>query len=79
MTNTNNPQSTRQPVEVVQIPGALLKMETVQAITSLSRSTIYNKMAAKDGNPFPQPVRIGARCARWKAGAVMDWLASQAA
>jgi prophage regulatory protein len=79
MAKHNINQSTRQPLAVAQIREALLKMETVQAITSLSRSCIYSKMAAKDGKPFPQPVRMGARCARWQAGAVTDWLAAQAA
>lgn len=61
----------QQPLHAAQLADALLKIQTVQAITGLSAPTIYRKVAAKD---FPEPVRLGTRCTRWRAGAVMAWL-----
>lgn len=50
---------------------ALLKLQAVQSRTSLSKSTIYAKI--KDGT-FPEPVRLGARCSRWKSSDLNNWL-----
>lgn len=52
-------------------PDTLLHLPTVIAMTGLSRSTIY---ARQD---FPRPVRLSARCVRWRAGDVLAWLAAQ--
>jgi prophage regulatory protein len=67
-------QRRQQPLHATQIADALLKMPTVEVWTGLSRSTIY-AMLSRD--QFPQPVRLGARCTRWKAGDVQAWLAAQ--
>lgn len=64
-----------QPLHAVQVADALLKLRTVQALTGLSRSTIYARLSR---NEFPQPVRLGARCTRFRAGDVQAWLAAQA-
>ena len=63
-----------QPIEAALLPDALLKISTVAAVVGLSGSSIFRKLAAKQ---FPEPVRLGKRCTRWKAGAVMAWLAAQ--
>lgn len=65
---------TPQPLQAVQIDDALLKLQTVSTITGLSKATIYRKCAAGD---FPQPVRLSARCTRFQARSVRDWLAAQ--
>jgi prophage regulatory protein len=52
----------------------VLRLSTVEAITGLGRSTIYAKLKAGD---FVEPVRLGARCTRWKASHVQAWLAAQ--
>lgn len=57
-------------IEAATIPDAMLKVDTVQAITGLSRSSIYRAME-KD---FPKPIKSGRRCTRWRAGDVMAWL-----
>lgn len=62
-----------QPLEAANNPAAQLKIETVQALTGLARSTIYRYMREKD---FPGPVRQGHRCTRWRAGDVTAWLES---
>lgn len=63
-----------QPLHAVQIADALLRLTTVEAVTGLGRSTIYAKLRTGD---FVEPVRLGARCTRWKAGDVQAWLAAQ--
>lgn len=75
-TTNNRPRATPvQPLDAAQIPGAFLRMRTVEAITALSAATIYRKLAAKG---FPEPVRDGKRCTRWRAGDVQAWLAARA-
>jgi prophage regulatory protein len=64
-----------QPAWAVQHDDALLKLPLVTALTGLSSSSIYRKVAA---GLFPPPVRLGARCSRWKAGCVNYWLRQQA-
>lgn len=72
MNNPRQPEK-RQPIEASTLPDALLKVSTVEAMTGLSRATIYRKLA--DG--FPQPVRLGSRCTRWPAAAVREWIQAQ--
>lgn len=67
---------TPQPLQALEVRDALLKLQTVQAATALSKSSIYAKMA---NGQFPQAVRLGARCTRWRAGDVSAWLAAQTA
>lgn len=74
---TTKPQTRgaiRQPIEAASLPDALLKIQTVSTVTALSASTIFRKVAAKQ---FPQPVRMGQRCTRWRSADVRAWLASQ--
>ena len=63
-----------QPLHVAQLDDALLKMQTVIAITGLSASSIYRKLATGE---FPEPVRLGTRCTRFRAGDVNAWLRAQ--
>ena len=63
-----------QPIEAASHPNALLKIQTVSAVTGLSAATIYRKLAE---DKFPCPVRLGSRCTRWKAGDLAAWLAAQ--
>ena len=67
-----------QPLEAASLPDALLKIATVAAVTGLSASTIFRKLAA-DPPQFPEPVRLGTRCTRWKSASVRAWLAAQVA
>lgn len=64
-----------QTLQALHIPEALLKIQTVTAVTGLSESTIRRKV---DDGKFPQPVKDGARCTRWVAGAVSNWLRAKA-
>lgn len=57
-------------------PDTLLPIASVRARTGLSDATIYRLIKAKE---FPEPVRLSARCSRWKLGAVLAWLAQAGA
>jgi prophage regulatory protein len=76
--STSKPRTrASQPLHVAQLSEALLRLSTVEAITGLGKSTIYAKLKANDGS-FPQPIRLSARCTRFRAGDVQAWLAAQA-
>lgn len=64
------PITTTQPLEALQQPGALLKIDTVLAITGLSTATLYRRIA--DGT-FPRPLKIGRVMSRWSADDVRHW------
>ena len=63
-----------QPLEAANNPNALLQVRTVCALAGLSRATIYRLIAERR---FVEPVRLSARCTRFRAGEVMAWLAAQ--
>jgi len=70
------PNRATQTIQALHIPEALLKIQTVVAVTGLSESTIYRKVAAGE---FPAPVKDGPRCTRWVAGKVQNWLRARGA
>lgn len=61
------------PIESAGNPAALLRVRAVEALAGLTRSTIYSKVRA---GTFPQPVKLGSRCTRWRSGDVNKWLES---
>jgi prophage regulatory protein len=65
-----------QSLHAVQIPDALLKIQTVVAVTGTSESSIRRGMAE---GTFPQPIKDGLRCTRWVAGDITQWLRNKAA
>lgn len=65
-----------QSLHAVQIAEALLKIQTVIAVTGLSESTIRRRVAE---GKFPAPIKDGARCTRWVAGDVTNWLRAKGA
>ena len=56
-------------------PLALLRLQEVIAMTGMSRSTLYNRIATKR---FPEPLRLGTRMTRWRLGDVQGWLRQSA-
>jgi prophage regulatory protein len=52
-----------------------LRRPAVEAMTGLSRSTIYDLMAKGE---FPKPVKLTAKAVAWPESAIADWLASRA-
>lgn len=69
----NHRASPHQPIESASNPSALLRRQTVEALTGLGRSALYQRIAE---GTFPAPVRLSSRCARWNAGSVTAWLES---
>lgn len=63
-----------QPLETLSVPGARLRIGTVETIVGLKRSAIYQHI--KDGR-FPAPVKLGARCSRWNSDSIREYLAAQ--
>ena len=60
----------QQSIHAAQLPEALLRAATVVQVTGLSSSTINRRVNA---GTFPAPVRLGARCTRWKSAEVAEW------
>ena len=50
---------------------SILRRPDVEALTGLSRSTIYKFM--NDGT-FPKAVKIGPRAVGWRQADIDDWL-----
>lgn len=73
--NTNTEKKPRQSVKSLHIPEALLIMSVVKELTGLSEPTIRRRVKA---GTFPAPVRLSARCIRWKAATLQNWLKAQA-
>ncbi len=63
-----------QPLAALEIPDALLTIDTVAATTGLSHRSIYR--LAQRGE-LPPAVR-GNRCTRWRASDVRAWLVAKA-
>lgn len=68
MENTN--QHAPQPT------GRLLRLDAVENLTGLRKSSIYTYMASK-AHGFPTPVRIGARAVAWRESEVLAWIESR--
>ncbi|MFZ5756932.1 MAG: helix-turn-helix transcriptional regulator [Pseudomonadota bacterium] len=68
-------------MQSIALKDALLRLPQVEALTGLSRSSIYRfaqtDRAAKQENPFPSPVRLGLRAVAWRESEVMAWIASR--
>ena len=64
-----------QPLHVAQMDDALLKMQTVTALTGLSSSSVYRLIAAGE----LKAIKRGTRCTRFRAGDINAWLRAQGA
>lgn len=71
---TTKQTRTEQPLHALQLQDALLKMQTVTQAAGISPATVYRGVAA---GTFPQPVRMGKRCTRWRAADVRAWIQAQ--
>lgn len=49
----------------------LIQLDEVKSMTSLSRSTIYQKMSMGD---FPESVSLSNRCTRWSQNELQEWV-----
>lgn len=48
----------------------LLRRQEVQHLTGLSKSTLYELMAA---GQFPRPVTVSSRAVRWRTSDIAAW------
>lgn len=64
------------PIEAANDPDALLEIGNVEMLCGIRRSSILARVKSKT---FPQPIKLGPRCTRWRAGAVREWLLAQGA
>jgi predicted DNA-binding transcriptional regulator AlpA len=55
----------------LQFAPAFLRTRDVLRITSLSRATLYRRIAARR---FPAPVYLGGRACGWSTAALQDWI-----
>jgi excisionase family DNA binding protein len=62
-----------QLLDVLQLPDALLKMQTVVQATGLSAATIYRKVSAGE----LKLIKMGARCTRFHAADVRAFIQAQ--
>jgi prophage regulatory protein len=71
MVNDNEPISKRLAALVAE---RHLRRPTVEELTGLSRSSIYDLMAK---NAFPRPVRLTGKAVAWPESAIAEWLAQR--
>lgn len=70
---TDTKTRAEQPLHAAQIADALLKLRTVQALTGLGKTSIYERIKTGEF----KPVRLGKRCTRFRAADVQAWLQAQ--
>ena len=54
----------------------ILKRREVEALTGLSRSSIYRLAAASQ---FPKPIPLGPRAVGWRADEIVNWIEQRTA
>lgn len=52
-------------------PRRLIRRSEVLRLVGLSKSTLYERIAAED---FPRPVRVSPRCVAWVEADVREWI-----
>jgi prophage regulatory protein len=65
----------QQPLDVSHIEDALLNIRTIQALTGLGKTSIYERIKTGEF----KPIRLGKRCTRFRARDVRIWLQAQGA
>jgi len=78
--NQHQPTPIRRPIVRAPIPEtnadvAMIDVNGVASLSCMSHSWIWN--AAAKGE-MPKPVRLGARCTRWRLAEIRTWLAERA-
>jgi excisionase family DNA binding protein len=66
-------ERSQQPLHVLQLEEALLRIQTVSHATGLSTATIYRKVAAGE----LAVVKMGRRCTRFRAADVRAFIQAQ--
>jgi prophage regulatory protein len=58
-------------LQIKEAPKQLIKRSQVEALTSLSRSSIYRLMALSE---FPKPINITSKAVAWVQSDVEAWI-----
>jgi prophage regulatory protein len=58
----------------MESPEKIIRLSAVKARCGLSRSTLYNRIAAGE---FPSPVALGARSVGWVESEISAWIAAR--
>jgi prophage regulatory protein len=72
MPETDKPRRTRQPLHAAQIADALLKLQTLQELSGLGKTSLYARIKAGELSV----VRLGRRCTRVRASEAQRFLQS---
>lgn len=51
----------------------LLKAEEVQAITAVSKATLYRLISS---GQFPKPLQVGPQAVRWRLSDIDSWMSA---
>jgi prophage regulatory protein len=68
------------PSSTPNTPPKLIRRQAVEALTALSRSTIYDRINAQSPRydaSFPQPIKIGLAAVRWVESEIHTWIADR--
>jgi prophage regulatory protein len=65
------PQATATPAPAEAKPDRLIRLEELETLVSLKKSSIYNLMRA---GKFVKPIRLSSRCTAWSYAAVQAWI-----
>lgn len=71
-----NKRDGQRPTPAALADVALLDISDVCAAARMSASWVHEEVRA---GRFPQPLRFGPRCTRWRSGDVRAWLVARAA
>ena len=73
---TRNRQMQPQPLDVLNVPGALLNIRTVEAIVGFKKSKINDEIKEQR---FPPPLKLSSTCSRWVSDDIRAYLACRRA
>lgn len=68
----NEAKRREQPLQVAQIGDALLKLQTVQALSGLGKTSLYARIRSGELHV----IRLGSRCTRVRASEAQRYLQS---
>lgn len=71
LVSNTTPQATATPAPAEAKPDRLIRLEEVETLVSMKKSTIYNLMRA---GKFVKPIRLSSRCTAWSHAAVQAWI-----
>jgi prophage regulatory protein len=71
LVSNTTPQATATPATAEAKPDRLIRLEELETLVSLKKSSIYNLMRA---GKFVKPIRLSSRCTAWSYAAVQAWI-----